>query len=195
MANQFDVFKQKNKKEILESINRYANPKLDINDLVFNERFNHMYVYKNACNLIELKIHKPLYTYLKTHIYEVFEEETIGCGYEASFTRNERLGLYPFLTVEDYMYKKFLGHFKHNGDTSISYIVKAPKKWYKIYLESEKWIKKRNTALKLSNYECSRCKSKKNLEVHHLNYKNIGEESQNDLFVCCRSCHKYFHKK
>ena len=64
---------------------------------------------------------------------------------------------------------------------------------YSNYLASKKWIGKRNKALELAEYKCSICGTKKNLCVHHLNYNNIGDERQTDLFVLCTACHKEFH--
>lgn len=70
-----------------------------------------------------------------------------------------------------------------------------PKRWYQNYLNSPRWIEKRNEALYLADYKCSRCGERENLHVHHLNYDSIGNESQADLFVCCKDCHKLFHVK
>ena len=73
------------------------------------------------------------------------------------------------------------------------FVFRAHTMWYKNYLQSPIWIEKRNEALRLSKYRCSRCGVSEHLNVHHLNYNNIGGESQSDLFVCCRNCHQLFH--
>ena len=65
---------------------------------------------------------------------------------------------------------------------------------YEEYLQSVKWIKKRNEALRKSDYECSNCGNQLNLQVHHLNYNTLGNESQSDLLVLCSFCHSQIHK-
>src|SRR5699024_10020211 len=67
----------------------------------------------------------------------------------------------------------------------ISFMVKSPKWFYKEYLKSEKWRDFRAAKLKETNFSCEMCKSKKNLHLHHLTYKNLGNESDNDVMVLC----------
>jgi hypothetical protein len=35
----------------------------------------------------------------------------------------------------------------------------------------------------------------RNLQVHHINYSNLGHEEYNDLIVVCDKCHKMLHEK
>ena len=42
------------------------------------------------------------------------------------------------------------------------------------------------------NNKCSKCKAKKNLDIHHLDYIN---QNLKTLIPLCRSCHKKEHKK
>lgn len=37
--------------------------------------------------------------------------------------------------------------------------------------------------------ECKKCKSKKNLEIHHITYFN----DPNEIIVLCRPCHRAIH--
>ena len=46
----------------------------------------------------------------------------------------------------------------------------------------------------LVNVDGSVCSKKENLQIHHLNYNNIGDEYIGDLEVVCSSCHKKIHK-
>ena len=41
---------------------------------------------------------------------------------------------------------------------------------------------------------CIICSSKTKLEVHHKTYKNIGNESENDVVLLCSGCHRYIHE-
>jgi len=75
------------------------------------------------------------------------------------------------------------------------------------YIASPQWKKIRNELIERTystecpdqielygNYRCQRCGwffNKKDLEVHHLHYDNLGHESLKDLIVVCRSCHEY----
>lgn len=61
---------------------------------------------------------------------------------------------------------------------------------YLRYLKSPEWKEKRKMFLEMVNNECEVCGSKNKLQVHHLNYNNIGEEVKEDVEVLCRDCHK-----
>jgi 5-methylcytosine-specific restriction endonuclease McrA len=63
-------------------------------------------------------------------------------------------------------------------------------KSYREYLESNFWKQKRELILNILGRKCSRCGSTIDLQVHHLNYINCGNESRNDVIVLCRKCHK-----
>jgi hypothetical protein len=79
-------------------------------------------------------------------------------------------------------------------ETSVYLTTRDYKRVYHSYLNSEKWHDKRNQMLNFADYKCSRCNETENLQVHHLNYNTIGEESLSDLEVVCVSCHKKIHK-
>lgn len=67
---------------------------------------------------------------------------------------------------------------------------------YKQYLSGSDWINKRVTKLERKNGEkrrCAICSSKTNLDVHHLNYRNLYDVEQSDLRVLCRRCHFLAH--
>lgn len=67
------------------------------------------------------------------------------------------------------------------------------KEWYRNYLKSEHWKKRRARTLKQYGYKCAICGSREHLEVHHLTYKNIYHEKDEDLKCLCRGCHKKQH--
>ena len=62
---------------------------------------------------------------------------------------------------------------------------------YKDYLKSEKWQVVRNELL-IRKQNCSVCNNK-NVDIHHLTYKNIGNEKKQDLIRLCRDCHFTAH--
>lgn len=67
---------------------------------------------------------------------------------------------------------------------------------YTLYINSAEWQRKRHDALVQAAFTCQRCgcfgddHRGKGLEVHHLNYDNLGEELPEDLKVVCRDCHE-----
>lgn len=81
-----------------------------------------------------------------------------------------------------------------NVETRVNLITRNYKRIYHSYLNSKKWHDKRNEMLNFSNYKCNRCGEMEKLQVHHLNYNTIGDESLGDLEVVCVSCHKKIHK-
>lgn len=66
---------------------------------------------------------------------------------------------------------------------------------YYDYLKSPQWQTVRDAALKRANYQCEKCKSAKNLEVHHITYKRLGYELPEDLIVLCKDCHENVHSE
>lgn len=65
---------------------------------------------------------------------------------------------------------------------------------YANYLNSSKW----NTmkiVIRARDNVCKKCGSKNNLQVHHITYKNFGDEELEDLVLLCGSCHKEVHEK
>ena len=62
-------------------------------------------------------------------------------------------------------------------------------KAYKRYLQSDKWSEIRQSVIERDNFKCAVCDSPDNLHVHHLTYKNVGSEKDEDLITLCRDCH------
>jgi hypothetical protein len=82
----------------------------------------------------------------------------------------------------------------YNVETEVYLTSRNYKMVYNNYLKSQEWYNLKNLALKYSNYKCSKCDASENLNIHHLNYNNIGNEEISDLITVCNSCHKEFHK-
>lgn len=70
--------------------------------------------------------------------------------------------------------------------------MKYTKELYREYLKSEDWKKKRNKKL-CKKRRCWICWEVKNLDVHHLFYKNWYDVENSDLRVLCRRCHYKTH--
>lgn len=69
------------------------------------------------------------------------------------------------------------------------------KEEYKKYLKTDHWkcLKaKKYASLKYTS--CQFCNTATNLDVHHINYRNIYDCKVEDLLVLCRDCHFAFHK-
>lgn len=66
---------------------------------------------------------------------------------------------------------------------------------YKDYLKTNHWKKKKQSFLATVKRQCMECGSKSNLHVHHLTYKNVGNERNSQLCLLCKDCHFAAHKK
>lgn len=60
---------------------------------------------------------------------------------------------------------------------------------YQRYLKSESWHRRKQRKLKQVGYKCEMCKSRHNLEAHHLHYNTLGKETNSDLQILCDICH------
>lgn len=119
-----------------------------------------------------------------------------------------------FLIYQDQRHKKSNEYFKHKCDFDVDAIdnsekaypsnIEAPdlypgsNQWYvdkAIHLKSQKWKDLRELRLKIDKYQCCVCHEKKPLEIHHLTYDRLGNESINDLRSLCRDCHQHQHDK
>ena len=66
---------------------------------------------------------------------------------------------------------------------------------YQEFLQSYIWEEKRKVIIMRRGNFCEKCNSKESLQVHHLNYNNVGNESKNDVIVLCKKCHEEEHGK
>lgn len=67
------------------------------------------------------------------------------------------------------------------------------KKSYNFYLSSKTWKDKRDRIIKKRKV-CKSCHDNKDLELHHLSYKNIFDEPDGDLMLLCKTCHNQVHE-
>lgn len=67
--------------------------------------------------------------------------------------------------------------------------------YYNNYLQSKHWKDFRKEILSVRK-RCQSCgKMSKSLNLHHINYKNIGKETNDDIIVLCTECHHRYHDK
>ena len=68
---------------------------------------------------------------------------------------------------------------------------------YKHYLRCKHWQEIRLKVLDRSGGKCEKCGyipwKPGTLQVHHLTYKNVGNESLDELIVLCPRCHMELH--
>lgn len=67
------------------------------------------------------------------------------------------------------------------------------KEEYQAYLKTPHWQAIRRKVFKEYGHRCDHCGSSKNLHIHHITYKNLGEEEISDLVPLCEDCHKRLH--
>jgi 5-methylcytosine-specific restriction endonuclease McrA len=61
------------------------------------------------------------------------------------------------------------------------------------YYKSQEWKRKRKAVFIRDNFLCQDCKIWKAEEVHHLHYRNLFNESLDDLISLCAPCHGKRH--
>jgi hypothetical protein len=67
---------------------------------------------------------------------------------------------------------------------------------YEEYLRTPEWRARRQESLRRARYRCQMCNSPEPpLEAHHRTYERLGEELPEDLFVLCKTCHQWHHRK
>ena len=63
---------------------------------------------------------------------------------------------------------------------------------YDLYLASAHWEKKQSKIFIRDDYRCRVCGERASV-VHHLSYKNLGQESDLELISLCGTCHSMAH--
>lgn len=70
---------------------------------------------------------------------------------------------------------------------------RIPKK-YDVYISSQWWEIRKNKYYRVHKKQCCVCGSAKSVELHHLHYKNFGNEEDKDLVPMCHYHHELFHE-
>lgn len=73
---------------------------------------------------------------------------------------------------------------------------KSRRDYYREYLKSDEWKRKRYVVLKRDNWRCVYCGARAT-QVHHKRYarKNIGKEPIEWLVSVCKNCHDSLHQR
>jgi len=100
--------------------------------------------------------------------------------------KSEMRNICEFIT--DYYYK----HPKSLGKVSKSWRKEDGTVDYKSYIQSPEWKKKKDKFVE-NERECAICGTNKSLVVHHVSYKNLGNETTKDIAVLCWDCHTKMH--
>lgn len=72
----------------------------------------------------------------------------------------------------------------------------TPNLWwqrYNEYLQSEEWASKRRAVLERDGWRCALTGAAFRLQVHHLNYQNVGNENLEDLVTLTEAVHEAIH--
>lgn len=70
------------------------------------------------------------------------------------------------------------------------------KEGYSRYLRTQHWRQFRNQMMKEIDYECFQCGGiDVSLQLHHVTYKRVGNESKKDVLWLCGHCHAKLTKK
>ena len=64
---------------------------------------------------------------------------------------------------------------------------------YQEYLQSAEWKNTRDKVLYRDHFMCQGCLEVRATQVHHLSYKNIGNEFLFQLISLCDKCHERIH--
>lgn len=67
--------------------------------------------------------------------------------------------------------------------------------FYREYIRSEAWFRKRDKILKRAGNKCEKCGSTESLNCHHITYKRLGHEWDKDLIILCKRCHAGVHRR
>jgi hypothetical protein len=86
-------------------------------------------------------------------------------------------------------------HLVEFGKTSKKTTLSKRRIQYHKFLKSPYWLEVRDLVLARDGYTCQMCGVTKNLQVHHLTYKNHRHEKEHleDLVTLCKHCHKKEH--
>lgn len=64
---------------------------------------------------------------------------------------------------------------------------------YRVYIKSPAWQARRKQWFDKFGWHCQRCGSTKSLQLHHLHYRTLGRERDQDLEGLCGICHGMEH--
>lgn len=66
---------------------------------------------------------------------------------------------------------------------------------YETYLQSQEWQETRDRILRRAKGICEGCNQRPATQVHHLTYRHVRAEFDNELVAYCRHCHDRIHEQ
>ena len=66
---------------------------------------------------------------------------------------------------------------------------------YETYINSPLWTRVKNTYYQKHGRRCAACLSSKHVQLHHMSYKNLGNEADEALVALCDDHHKEYHQR
>lgn len=66
---------------------------------------------------------------------------------------------------------------------------------YREYIKSEEWKKLKHGYFKRHLKRCAACRGDHRVGLHHITYKNLGNERDEDLVPLCWDCHTDYHER
>ncbi len=124
-----------------------------------------------------------------------------GIGNAISYsTAMERLGKEPLdfdASIEALRKESFKSEYEQiAGDFEERYELNKKEfdVWYETYLSSEEWKIKRERVLFRAKGICEGCLEASAEVVHHLTYRNVGNEFLFQLVALCHPCHDRYHE-
>ncbi len=66
---------------------------------------------------------------------------------------------------------------------------------YAVYIKSKEWFSRRQVHFSKNGEFCVICFISERIEVHHISYRHLGRELDEELVSLCRDHHAEYHKK
>ena len=112
---------------------------------------------------------------------------------------NEKLDLLDFMIAEYYAKWAYCSKVHPGEFSDIWFYQKIYRNldYEKEYLNTWYWKYIQELAYEEYGKKCDKCGSESNIEIHHRNYKHLGNEYifLEDLQILCRNCHEKVHKE
>ncbi len=83
----------------------------------------------------------------------------------------------------------------HKVHKSTKKIRENDKNPYYAYIKSSQWTRRKELYYQTHKRQCQACGSYRDIDLHHMIYKDFGKERDETLVCLCRVCHKDFHLK
>lgn len=113
--------------------------------------------------------------------------QCVVCGHEG-----ERIDA-ASIEADAGLYKRFWSAARKLQQFEQDEIDAAWRARYEAHLRSAHWARLRQLVFEREAGLCQGCRSTNGSEVHHMNYRRMGNELLTDLVLYCDDCHSRFH--